>query len=238
MQFHPWDKIYLHIVGPMPVAEGGHKYILTRQDNLSKYLVAVPMFSQTAEEVALNVMRYVILQYGVPCSIVTDQGSQFMGDLFKRLCKLLKINKMNTSAYRPERNGSLERAHKTMIEYLRCFCNPRNVDWDKYLQFACFVYNTTPHTMTKYTPYEVIFGRKANMPGQLQQTPAPVYIYDDLVHDVKRKLQECHEIARTNLKLTKQHRVAQQLLLVNVPKLIEGDKVLLKNEKASKLDPI
>jgi hypothetical protein len=92
--------------------------------------------------------------------------------------------------------------------------------------------------MTKYTPYEILFGRKANIPGHLQQAPAPVYNYDDLVHDIKRKMQECHEIARTNLKQTKQHRVAQQLPKVNAPNLIVGDKVLLKNEKASKLDPI
>jgi hypothetical protein len=85
--------------------------------------------------------------------------------------------------------------------------------------------------MTKYTPNEVLFGRKANMPGQLQQTPAPVYNYDDLVHDIKRKLQECHVITRTNLKLTKEHRVAQQLLKVNEPKLIAGDKVLLKMKR-------
>jgi len=55
---------------------------------------------------------------------------------------------------------------------------------------------------------------------------------------VKRKLQECHEIARTNLKQTEQHRVAQQLSKVNVPKLVAGDKVLLKNEKVGKLDSI
>jgi len=55
---------------------------------------------------------------------------------------------------------------------------------------------------------------------------------------VKRKLQECHEIARTNLKQIKQHRVAQQLSKVNVPKLAAGDKVLLKNERAGKLDAI
>jgi len=236
-QFHPWDKLYLDIVGPLPMTEEGHKYILTCQDNLSKYLVAIPMFKQTAEEVALNFMRYVVLQYGIPSSIVTDQGTQFMGDIFKRLCKLLRINKLNISAYRPESNGALERTHKTTIEYLRCFCDPKT-DWDKLLQFACFVYNTSPHTMTKFTPYEVLFGRKANIPGQLQQAPAPVYNYDDVVYDVKRKLQECHEVARTNLKQTKQHRVARQLSKVNAPKLLVGDKVLMKNEKAGKLDSI
>jgi hypothetical protein len=125
-----------------------------------------------------------------------------------------------------------------MTEYLWCFCNPKNNNWNKFLQFACFVYNTTPHTMTRYTPYEIPFGRKANIPGHLQQTPVPMYNYDDLVYDVKRKLQECHEIARANLRQTKQHRVAQQLSKVNVPKLHNGDKVLLKNEKAGKLNPL
>jgi hypothetical protein len=91
--------------------------------------------------------------------------------------------------------------------------------------------------MTRFTSYEVLFGRKANNPGQLQQAAVPVYSYDDLVQDVKRKLQECHEIARANLKQTKQHRIAQQPK-VNAPKLSIGDKVLLKNENAGKLDSL
>jgi len=152
-QYHPWDKIYLNTVGPLPITNEGYKYILTSQDNLSKYLIAIPTMTQTADEVSLNFLRHVVLHYGIPNSIVTDQGSQFMGDIFKRLCKLLKIHKLNTTAYRPESNGALERTHKTMTEYLRCFCNPRNTDSDKWLPSACFVYNTTPHTMTKFTPY-------------------------------------------------------------------------------------
>jgi hypothetical protein len=167
-QFHPWDKLYLDIVGPLPMTAEGHKYVLTCQDNLSKYLLAIPMMTQTAEKVALNFMRFIVLQYGIPCSIVTDQGTQFMGNVFKRLCKLLRVHKLNTSPYRPESNGSLEKTNKTMVEYLRCFCDPRGSDWNKWLPFARFVYNTTPHTMTKYTPLEILFGRKGNVPGQLQ----------------------------------------------------------------------
>jgi hypothetical protein len=119
-QFQPWD-IYLDIVGPLHMAEDGYKYILTCQDNLSKYLIASPMLTQTAEEVTLTFLRHIILLYGIPQSLVTDQGSQFMGDVFKRLCKVLKLNKLNTTAYHPESNGSLERANKTMVDYLRFF---------------------------------------------------------------------------------------------------------------------
>jgi hypothetical protein len=159
-----------------------------------------------------------------------------MGDMFKRLCKLLKVSKLNTTAY--QSNGALERTHKTMTRYLRCFCNPKNNDWDKWLPFARFVYNTTPHTMTKYTPYEILFGRKANIPGQLQQRNAPLYNYDDTVYEVKQKLQECHEIAGTNLMQSKRRRVAQQSSKANMPIFNRGDKVLLRNEKAGKLDPL
>jgi len=50
------------------------------------------------------------------------------------------------------------------------------------------VQHYTTH-MTKYTPYEIVFGRKANLPGQLQQRTAPLYNYDDIVYDLKQKLQ-------------------------------------------------
>jgi transcription elongation factor Elf1 len=47
----PWEKIYLDIMGPLPVTETGMKFILTCQDNLSKYLIASPLLGQTADEV-------------------------------------------------------------------------------------------------------------------------------------------------------------------------------------------
>ena len=159
-----------------------------------------------------------------------------MCDIFKRLCKLLKIHKLNTTAYHPESNGALERTHKTMTEYLRCFCDSRNNDRDKWLPFACFVCNTTPHTMTNHTPYEIVFGRKASLPGQLQQKTALLYNY--IVHDVKRKLQLCQELARANLMKSKQRRVAQQASKAYMPIFNKGDKVLLRNEKAGKLDSL
>jgi hypothetical protein len=63
------------------VTEEGHKYVLICQDNLSKYMLAIPIVIQTAGEVALNFMRHIVLKYGIYCSIVTDQVTQFMGDV-------------------------------------------------------------------------------------------------------------------------------------------------------------
>ena len=47
-----------------------HKYALTCQDNLQQYLLAIPM-TKPAEKVPLNVMGHIVLQCGIPCTIVT-----------------------------------------------------------------------------------------------------------------------------------------------------------------------
>jgi hypothetical protein len=91
---NPWEKIYLDIVGPLPVTESGIKYILTCQDNLSKYFIAVPLQNQTAEKVTNSFVKNIILIYGIPTEIVTEQGTNFMSDIFKRICKLFKIEKI------------------------------------------------------------------------------------------------------------------------------------------------
>jgi len=64
-QYQPCDKVYLDIVGPLPMTVEQYKYIFTRQDNLSLYLLAIPMITQTPGEVAWTFLRYVILHYGI-----------------------------------------------------------------------------------------------------------------------------------------------------------------------------
>ena len=51
-QEFPWNKLALDIVGPLEVTSEKNKYILSCQDNLSKYLIAIPLHGQTAEEIA------------------------------------------------------------------------------------------------------------------------------------------------------------------------------------------
>jgi hypothetical protein len=60
-------------------------------------------------------------------------------------------------------------------------------------------YNTTPHSVTKYTPYEILFGRIARIPGKLQRQPQPLYNFDNIVLEIKQKMQNCQQIARERL---------------------------------------
>lgn len=94
------------------------KYILTFQDDLSKFVIAVRIPQQNAETVAREIVLNIILKMGTPKQILTDQGADFLSDLFKNTCKLLKIKKLQTTPFRPESNGGLERIHRVLAEYL------------------------------------------------------------------------------------------------------------------------
>jgi hypothetical protein len=68
----PWEKVYLDIVGPLPMAETGMKYILTCQGNLSKYIIAILLQNQKAEEVTNVFIKNIILIYRIPTEILAD----------------------------------------------------------------------------------------------------------------------------------------------------------------------
>jgi transposase InsO family protein len=114
---HPFERCALDVVGPLPETASRNKYTLTFKDDLSKFLVAVPVPQQDAETIARAFVLSIVLKFGAPAQVLTDQGSNFLSALFKNTCKLLKIKKIQTTAFRPESNGILERSHRGLAEY-------------------------------------------------------------------------------------------------------------------------
>ena len=93
-----------------------------------------------------------------------------------------------------------------------------------------FVFNTTPHTRTGFTPHELLFGRKPNIPGILQkETPEIQYSYGNYVKELQARLQSSYERARSNLQVKKEKSKEYYDRTVNVP-LFVIDKVLLHDE--------
>jgi hypothetical protein len=76
------------------VTQGNKKYILTFQDVLSKHVVAVPIGQQDAETVARAFVANIVLKYGTPRILQTDQDANFISEVFRNTCKILKIKKV------------------------------------------------------------------------------------------------------------------------------------------------
>lgn len=164
MAKHPFQKCALDIVGPMTETVSGNKYILTFQDDLSKFLVAVPIHQQHAETVARKFVLEIALKFGAPAQILTDQGS-------KNTCKLLRIKKVQMATFHPESNGGLERSHRVLAEYLRHYVCEDQTDWDEWIPYAVYVYNTTVHSATAFTLFGLVYGFKSEVPSALREKP-------------------------------------------------------------------
>ena len=96
-----------------------------------------------------------------------------MSEVFRNTCNLLKIKKIQSTAFHPESQGSIERSHCVLAEYLRHYVSKDQTDWNSWVSFATYVYNTTLHSATGYAPFELLFVRPSTLPSALKKAPEP-----------------------------------------------------------------
>ncbi|KAL4085061.1 hypothetical protein QTP88_027899 [Uroleucon formosanum] len=149
----PFQKIFLDIVGKLPTSYRNNSYILTIQDDLTKFLLTIPLEDHTANTMAKAFVTNFVCIHGIPMSILTDNGPEFVGEIFTEVCKILKIKKMMSSVYRPQTNGGLERAHKVIKEMLRHTIDNHAQNWCEHLPFVTFAYNSAVHKSTNFQPH-------------------------------------------------------------------------------------
>lgn len=111
----PWEKLFLDVVGPLPISISHSEYILTFQDDLTKFSGAIAVPDQEAETIAELFVTEIICRFGAPSVILTDQGKNLLAKVFTHVCKLLQTLKIRTSAYHPQTN-QVERTHRGPAE--------------------------------------------------------------------------------------------------------------------------
>lgn len=197
---HPFERAAMDVVGPLPVTTSGNKYILVFVDHLTRYAEAFPMPDQRAETVARVFVERVVLRHGVVRQLLTDQGSNFTGRLMNEVYELLGVKKLQTTAYHPECNGAVERLNQTLIRMLSHYVSHDQRDWDLWLPFAVFAYNTAFHEGIKESPFFLLHGREAMVPEAAFETPRVNYgTLDNYREELVQRLSLAHSIAASAL---------------------------------------
>ena len=124
-----------------------------------------------------------------------------------------QLTPRNTTAYHALSNGSLERSYHVLKEYLKQFIE-NNAEWDDWIEIAMFSYNTSVHEGTKYTPYELVFGKLARLPSS---DPLPEHekmeTYDMCMTKLITKLYEMRGIATQNLIEKLIHKILKSVIV-------------------------
>ena len=74
--------------------------------------------TEKANEVAHCLFREIILRFGFPTSVGSDNGPAFVADLIQWVCKALNIKWKLHMAYRPQSSGMVKQTNQTLKETL------------------------------------------------------------------------------------------------------------------------
>lgn len=196
----PMEKVHIDILGPLTTTTKGNKYVFVMIDQFTKWIELEALSDQTAESVAKSLVDSFISRFGTPKMIISDQGANFVSQLFLSVCELLQVAKKRTSPYRPSANGQVERSNRTILQLLRSYVQNHH-KWDQDLQQLAGAIRSTIHRQTGFTPNKMMLGREVQGPLELMIGTEVASDENEgtYVQELSSALEQTHELARRSL---------------------------------------
>ena len=192
----PFAQWGLDQVGPLPKSSpGNHTHLLVAVDKFSKWIEAVPVTNQEATT-AVKFFKSITSRYGVPHSIITDNGTNFTSAEFQRFAEDQGIRISYASVAHPQCNGQVEKANglvcaglkKRLLRPLRRAAGA----WVEELPSVLWSLRTTPNVSTGYTPFFLLFGAEAVLPTDVRYNAPRVTAYVE--SDAQKALEDAQDL--------------------------------------------
>lgn len=139
-----------------------------------------------------------ICRFGAQQAILSDRGTNFCADLFKEFARLFGIRTCKTTAYHPQTNGSLEKSHQNLTEYLRAMIEEDD-NWDEWIPRAMLSYNASVRESTRYCPHELVYGIKPHLPSERNLGGLGGRPYAEILSELGMGLEQKRAEGRVNL---------------------------------------
>ena len=122
--------INVDTIGPLPTSRNGYEHILVIIDTFTRWIEIYPIQSTTSLDAARCLIQH-LGRFGIPSTIRSDRGSQFVNGMIQSLLNLLHIEQELSIAYSKEENAIVERANQEVMRHLRAFIMDQNIiaDW-------------------------------------------------------------------------------------------------------------
>lgn len=161
-QQESWHKkrcssLHMDHLGPMDATCKQYKHILAMVDGFSKFLWLFPTKSTGAEEVVRNLNIW-SQTFGSPVRIISDKGPAFTSQLFQDWCNENVVDHILTTTGVPRGNGQIERVNRSILSVIAKLSAEDTTKWYKFEGEVQKALNSSVHSSTKSTPFEVTFG--------------------------------------------------------------------------------
>lgn len=191
--YEPLARVAVDCLGPVIETLRGNRHVMVALDSFTRFIEAKAVPEVTAGAFTQFLTDY-CGRYGVPHELQTDNASTFTGGIAKEMMKVFAIKHLLSAPLHSQGNAIAERAIQTLRDKLAMISADRQCqnDWDVVLPVAVLSINTTRHRTTGYTPFQMLYGRKASMQvGSFGEQP--VNSSDLHVKLIEIHLNECRE---------------------------------------------
>lgn len=151
---NPWQLISMDILGPFCRSKKGNTSLLVVSDWFTKYPCLIPLRTATAKKVVEAVENRIFLEFGVPETVIMDNGGQFAkSKLMKNLLKKYGIKRLWSNCFYHPQSNFTERHNKTIGAALRSYIKDTHKDWDQHLSEISLALRTAVNSVTGYSPF-------------------------------------------------------------------------------------
>ena len=159
----PFSRVIIDCVGPLPKTASGNEYILTIMCASTRFPEAIPLRNIKTKTITKALVKF-FTSFGLPKSLQSDQGSNFMSHIFQQVMYQLQIKQYRSSPYHPESQGALERFHQTLKTMLKTYCHQNLKDWDEGIPLLMFAVRDSVQESLGFSPFELVFGHTVRGP--------------------------------------------------------------------------
>lgn len=153
-----FQRIYIDFLGPYPRSRSGNVAIFIVLDHFSKFVFVKAVKKLEAAIVVKYLREELFHLCGVPEIVVSDNGSQFKSELFRKLLREHRIIHKLTAIHSPQANAS-ERVNRSIITAIRSYIDVNQRDWDENLSSICCALRSATHSAIGTSPYYMVFGQ-------------------------------------------------------------------------------
>ena len=237
--FRPFDRMSMDIKN-MPESSDEYQYILICTCDITNYVVAIPLKELTTARVFEAIFQRIICVFNKPTQIVCDQASIFTSKLMDGITQMLKI-KLKFVGKENHGANQTERYIQSLNNIMRKYLEEQGVNWPMYVAPAAYAMNTFISPSTQHSPYEMVFGRKPSILGNLDYKNIVLPEYKDAnqyITHLQTKIKQMAEKVINDRTERQQQQQIHELRKESIhAKLTKGDLVLLKRPACSDLNP-
>jgi hypothetical protein len=165
------------IMGMLPRAPGGFKFLFMAIDTFTKWMEAMPVVNIT-QEVVVKFMWSIIFRFDVPRWVLMDNGTHFKGAKFKRCCAYFGIEHHASSTAHPQKNDQVERANELILQGMKTIMfndlEAKGRNWHKELPSVLWALRTNVNCATRDTLFHLVYRADTVLPAEIYLESARV----------------------------------------------------------------